>query len=121
VEHDFVTGMECDLDTFPSPEELWGRLVGGFKFEDEKDETDALSQYWQEVGGKAPRYYQQVTINKAVNAVVEGHNRILLTMATGTGTTLVAFQIAWRLWKSKRRKRILYLADRNALIDQAKR
>jgi type I site-specific restriction endonuclease len=63
--------MECDLDTFPSPEELWGRLVGVVKFEDEKDETDALSQYWQEVGGKAPRYYQQVAINKAVNAVVE--------------------------------------------------
>jgi type I restriction enzyme R subunit len=112
--------MERNLDTFPSPEELWGRLKGTFKFEDEKDETDALSQYWQEVGGKAPRYYQQVAINKAVNAVVEGKNRVLLTMATGTGKTFVAFQIAWRLWKSKRRKRILYLADRNVLIDQAK-
>ena len=112
--------MECNLDAFPSPEELWGRLKGTFKFEDEKDEMDALSQYWQEVGGKAPRYYQQVAINKAVNAVVEGQNRILFTMATGTGKTFVAFQIAWRLWKSKRKKRILYLADRNVLIDQAK-
>ncbi|HUE97846.1 MAG TPA: DEAD/DEAH box helicase family protein, partial [Anaerolineales bacterium] len=120
VEHDFITGLECDLDSFPSPEELWGRLKGTLKFEDEKDETDALAQYWQEVGGKAPRYYQQVAINKAVNAVIEGQNRILLTMATGTGKTFVAFQIAWRLWKSKRRKRILYLADRNVLIDQAK-
>ncbi|HEX9387619.1 MAG TPA: DEAD/DEAH box helicase family protein, partial [Anaerolineales bacterium] len=120
VEHDFITGMECNLDAFPSPEDLWGRFKGTFKFEDEKDEMDSLSQYWQEVGGKAPRYYQQVAINKAVNAVVEGQNRILLTMATGTGKTFVAFQIAWRLWKSKRKKRILYLADRNVLIDQAK-
>lgn len=120
VEHDFITGMERDLEAFPSPEELWERLKGTFKFEDQKDEADSLSQYWQEVGGKAPRYYQQVAINKAVNAVVEGQNRILLTMATGTGKTFVAFQIVWRLWKSKRRKRILYLADRNVLIDQAK-
>ncbi len=120
VEHDFITGLECDLETFPSPNELWGRLKGTFKFEDEKDETDALSQYWQEVGGKAARYYQQVAINKAVNAVINGQNRILLTMATGTGKTFVAFQIAWRLWKSKRKKRILYLADRNVLIDQQK-
>ena len=120
VEHDFITGMERDLDSFPSPDELWAQLKGTFKFEDQKDETDSLSQYWQEVGGKAPRYYQQVAINKAVNAVVEGQNRILLTMATGTGKTFVAFQIAWRLWKSKRKRRILYLADRNVLIDQAK-
>jgi type I restriction enzyme, R subunit len=120
VEHDFLTGMECHIETFPSPDELWRRLRGTFKFDDEKDETDALSQYWQEIGGKAPRYYQQVAINKTVNAVLEGQNRILLTMATGTGKTFVAFQIAWRLWKSKRKKRILYLADRNVLIDQAK-
>jgi type I restriction enzyme R subunit len=120
VEHDFLTGVERNLDTFPSPDELWGRLKGTFKFTEQKDETDALSQYWQEVGGKTPRYYQQVAINKAVNAVVEGQNRILLTMATGTGKTFVAFQIVWRLWKSKRKKRILYLADRNVLIDQAK-
>ena len=120
VEHDFLTGMERDLDTFPTSDELWSRLKGTFKFESEKDEADALSQYWQEVGGKAPRYYQQVAINKAVNAVLAGQNRILLTMATGTGKTFVAFQIVWRLWKSKRKKRILYLADRNVLIDQAK-
>jgi type I restriction enzyme R subunit len=120
VEHDFITGMERNLEAFPSPDELWGRLKGTFKFGDDKGEADALSQYWQEVGGKAPRYYQQVAINKAVNAVLEGQNRILLTMATGTGKTFVAFQIAWRLWKSKRKRRILYLADRNVLIDQAK-
>jgi len=120
VEHDFVTGMECNLETFPSPDELWERLKGTFKFEDKKDEADSLSAYWEEVGGKSPRYYQQVAINKTVNAVLNGQNRILLTMATGTGKTFVAFQIIWRLWKSKRKKRILYLADRNVLIDQAK-
>jgi type I restriction enzyme, R subunit len=120
VEHDFLTGVEKNLDTFPSPDELWSRLKGTFKFTEQKDEEDALSQYWEEVGGKSPRYYQQVAINKAVNTVLEGQNRILLTMATGTGKTFVAFQIVWRLWKSKRKKRILYLADRNVLIDQAK-
>ncbi|MBI3165933.1 MAG: DEAD/DEAH box helicase family protein [Chloroflexi bacterium] len=120
VEHDFITGLERDLDVFPSPDELWGRLKGTLNFQSEKEEKDALSAYWQEVGGKSPRYYQQVAINKAVNVVLAGQNRILLTMATGTGKTFVAFQIAWRLWKSKRKSRILYLADRNVLIDQAK-
>ena len=120
VEHDFITGIERNLDTFPSPDELWGRLKGTFKFEDKKDEVDSLAAYWEEAGGKTPRYYQQVAINKAVNAVLAGQKRILLTMATGTGKTFVAFQIVWRLWKSKRKKRILYLADRNVLIDQAK-
>ncbi len=120
VEHDFITGLERNLDTFPSPDELWGRLKGTFKFEDKKDEADLLAAYWEEAGGKKPRYYQQVAINKAVNAVLAGQSRILLTMATGTGKTFVAFQVVWRLWKSKRKKRILYLADRNVLIDQAK-
>lgn len=120
VEHDFITGLERDLDVFPSPDELWGRLKGTLDLQSEKEEKDALSAYWQEVSGKSPRYYQQVAINKAVNAVLTGQNRILLTMATGTGKTFVAFQIVWRLWKSKRKKRILYLADRNVLIDQAK-
>ncbi|OQY88732.1 MAG: DEAD/DEAH box helicase, partial [Anaerolineae bacterium UTCFX1] len=120
VEHDFITGMERNLDAFPAPDELWDRLRGTFKFENEKDEADALSNYWQEVNGKAPRYYQQIAINRTINAVIEGQKRILLTMATGTGKTFVAFQIAWRLWRSKRKKRILYLADRNVLIDQAK-
>ena len=120
VEHDFITGMERNLDAFPSPDELWDRLKGTLKFENEKDEVDALSNYWQEVNGKTPRYYQQIAINRTINAVIEGQKRILLTMATGTGKTFVAFQIAWRLWRSKRKKRILYLADRNVLIDQAK-
>jgi type I restriction enzyme R subunit len=120
VEHDFITGMERNLDAFPSPDELWERLKGTFNFQSEKEEKDALSDYWQEVGGKAARYYQQVAINRTVNAVLAGQPRILITMATGTGKTFVAFQIAWRLWKAKRKKKILFLADRNVLIDQAK-
>ena len=95
-------------------------LKGHSSLTSQKMKLILLSQYWEEVGGKSPRYYQQVAINKAVNVVLEGQNRILLTMATGTGKTFVAFQIVWRLWKSKRKKRILYLADRNVLIDQAK-
>jgi type I restriction enzyme R subunit len=120
VEHDYITGLERDLDSFPTPDELWGRLKGTFKFESKQEEIDSLAAYWEEVGGKSPRYYQQIAINKTVNKLLEGQKRILLTMATGTGKTFVAFQIAWRLWKSKRKKRILYLADRNVLIDQAK-
>ncbi|HAX68517.1 MAG TPA: DEAD/DEAH box helicase [Anaerolineae bacterium] len=120
VEHDFITGMERNLDAFPSPDELWERLKGTFNFQSEKEEKDSLSDYWQEVGGKAPRYYQQVAINRAVNALLAEQKRILITMATGTGKTFVAFQIAWRLWKAKRKKKILFLADRNVLIDQAK-
>jgi type I restriction enzyme R subunit len=120
VEHDFITGLERDLDTFPSPDELWGRLQGTLHLPTPKDAADALTAYFEEAGGKTPRYYQQVAINRTVNAVLSGQKRILLTMATGTGKTFVAFQIVWRLWKAERKKRILYLADRNVLIDQAK-
>lgn len=88
IEHDFLTGAERKLDSFPSPDELWSKLKGTFKFAGQKDEADALSQYWQEVGGKTPRYYQKGAINMAVNAVLEGQNRILLTMATGIGKNL---------------------------------
>jgi type I restriction enzyme R subunit len=117
VEHDFITGMERDLDSFPTPDELWERLKGTFKFESKEEETDTLSAYWEEVGGKKPRYYQQVAINKAVNAVLAGQNRILLTMAQDR-ENLCCFSNCWRLWKSNARS-ILYLADR-VLIGQAK-
>lgn len=120
IEHDFITGVERSLETFPSPDELWGRLKGTLNIQSQEKEKDALSAYWQEAGGKLPRYYQQLAINKAVNAVLAGQHRILITMATGTGKTFVAFQIAWRLWKTKHKKKILFLADRNVLIDQAK-
>ncbi len=120
VEHDFITGKERRLDSFPSPDELWARWRGELKLQDDKDAADALTNYFEEVGGKTPRYYQQAAINAAVAAVLRGQKRILITMATGTGKTLVAFQIVWRLWKVGRKKRILYLSDRNFLIDQAK-
>ena len=120
VEHDFITGLERDLTQFPTPDELWGRWQGTLKLENKRDAADALTAYFEQAGGKTARYYQQVAINRSVEAVLNGQPRILLTMATGTGKTFVAFQIVWRLWKAGRKKRILYLADRNVLIDQAK-
>lgn len=120
IEHDYITGLERDLDAFPAPDELWGRLQGTLNLPQPQDVADSLTAYWEQAGGKSPRYYQQVAINRAVNAVLGGQKRILLTMATGTGKTFVAFQIAWRLWKAGRKKRILFLADRNVLVDQAK-
>ncbi len=120
VEHDFTTGLERTITAFPTPDELWRRLRGDLKLPDDKAAADALTAYFEEVGSKASRYYQTIAINRAVEAVLRGQSRILITMATGTGKTFVAFQIVWRLWKTKRKKRILYLADRNILIDQAK-
>jgi len=120
VEHDFITGLERDLTQFPTPDELWGRWQGTLKLENKRDAADALTAYFEQAGGKTARYYQQVAINRSVEAVLNGQPRILLTMATGTGKTFVAFQIVWRLWKAGRKNRILYLADRNVLIDQAK-
>lgn len=120
VEHDYLTGKETTLSQFPGPEELWSRLREKWNLQKDQDAKDALTSYFEEIGGKTPRYYQQVAINLAVASVLSGQKRILLTMATGTGKTFVAFQIVWRLWKAGRKKRILYLADRNILIDQAK-
>ena len=120
IEHDYITGLERDLDAFPTPDELWGRLQGTLNLPQPQDAADALIAYWEQAGGKSPRYYQQVAINRAVNAILAGQSRVLLTMATGTGKTFVAFQVAWRLWKAGRKKRILFLADRNVLVDQAK-
>ncbi len=120
VEHDFITGQERDIQQFPSPDELWERWRGVLRLEEKKDAEDALTAYFEQAGGKTPRYYQQAAINAAVNAMLAGQKRILINLATGTGKTFVAFQIAWRLYKAGRRKRILYLSDRNFLIDQAK-
>jgi type I restriction enzyme, R subunit len=120
VEHDFTTGQERDLPKFPAPDELWNRWRGVLQLEGLEDANDALTDYFEQAGGKTPRYYQQAAINAAVNALLAGRKRILINLATGTGKTFVAFQIAWRLYKAGRRKRILYLSDRNFLIDQAK-
>jgi type I restriction enzyme R subunit len=81
-------------------------------------EQIVLQDYFDEGSGKAPRYYQVSAINAAIEAIAKGQDRVLLVMATGTGKTYTAFQIIWRLWKGGRKKRILFLADRNVLIDQ---
>ena len=120
VEHDYATGHEQKLEGFPSPDELWARLRDEAQLGSERDAEDVLFPFYHEVGGKQPRYYQEIAINRAVQSVVKGQRRILLTMATGTGKTFVAFQIVWKLWKTRRKTRILYLADRNVLVDQAK-
>jgi len=119
VEHDKTTGKERELalHKFPTPKELRNRLNAS-KGIDPDQEKIITHDYHYEAGGKTPRYYQRIATNRAVEAIVRGQNRILLVMATGTGKTYVAFQIIWRLWKAGIKKRILYLADRNILIDQ---
>jgi len=108
---------EIPLDKFPSPEELWEKYKY-YKGIDEKTEKIITTDYYFDQSGKTPRYYQIVAINRAIEAIAKGQDRILLVMATGTGKTYTAFQIVHRLWTSGVKKRILYLADRNILIDQ---
>lgn len=118
-EHDRITGKEREikLDEFPTPEELWNR----YKVERNltEEETKIITQpYYYMSAFKTPRYYQRIAINKTVEAIAKGQKRILLVMATGTGKTFTAFQIIHRLYSSGAKKKILYLADRNILIDQ---
>jgi len=125
VEYDFTTGLEQEVDAFPSPQELWNRLRV-FKGLDPALEDKLLVSY--HTGDKYPRYYQQIAINRTVEAILMGKRRVLITLATGTGKTLIAFQIAWKLWNShwnrrgapQRRPRILFLADRSFLVDDPK-
>jgi len=105
------------LDQFPSPDQLWARYRT-WKGLDAAAEATLLQDYYDDGSGKAPRYYQVNAVNAAIEAIAKGQDRILLVMATGTGKTYTAFQIIWRLWKAGRKKRILFLADRNVLIDQ---
>jgi type I restriction enzyme R subunit len=117
-------GAERLIDKFPTPEELWKRT-----FSDFNEWKDKFNTIPFEIGGsgKKPRYYQELAVNKALDAVAEDKNRILLTLATGTGKTFISFQIAWKLFQTRwnlardgvRRPRILFLADRNILADQA--
>ena len=107
------------LDEFPTPADLWARYCAS-KGLDSEQAAIVAQDYFEDVTGKTPRYYQQTAINRSVEAIAKGQNRLLLVMATGTGKTLVAFQIIWRLWKSKTKKRVLFLADRNILVDQTK-
>ena len=111
----------ADIDHFPTPDELWNCYKRYSGIENADAETTALSSYFFDSTGRAPRYYQRIAINRTVEAIAKGQNRILLVMATGTGKTYTAFQIIYRLWKSGVKKRILYLADRNNLITQTKK
>ncbi len=116
-----VLEKELSLDNFPSPDELW-QIYKKYKKIDTPDKEKVVSQdYYFDGSGRSPRYYQQIAINRTVEAIANGQSRILLVMATGTGKTYTAFQIIYRLWKSGTKKRILFLADRNALVDQTKR
>ena len=107
------------LDAFPPPADLWARYRAWKGLAPESPEEEiVLQDYFDDGGGRTPRYYQVNAINAATEAIAKGRNRVLLVMATGTGKTYTAFQVIWRLWKAGRRKRILFLADRNVLIDQ---
>lgn len=112
------TERELALDQFPRWDELW-LLYQQWKGITKPEGLKLVEQpYHTDASGKEPRYYQRVAINRAIEAIARGQQRILLVMATGTGKTYTAFQIIWRLWKAKEKKRILFLADRNILVDQ---
>ena len=118
--HDRKKGTEVrlDLDQFPSPQQLFDEEYKE-QIESNKDfETIINTPYYFGEETFAPRYYQRIAINRTVEAIAKKQDRVLLVMATGTGKTYMAFQIIWRLWKSGLKKKILYLADRNILVDQ---
>jgi type I restriction enzyme R subunit len=126
IEFDYSSGIERHIDTYPTPPELWQRYRDASGLT-EQSQTDRLLTPFNHSVGKGERYYQQIAVNRAVEGVLKGDRRMLLTMATGTGKTAVAFQICWKLWSARwnrtgehRRPRILYLANRNILVDQPK-
>jgi type I restriction enzyme, R subunit len=122
VEYDYITGQETILERYPTPQELWNRLQA---FEPISDYTkEILLKPLNSNLGKTSRYYQEIAINRAIQAILEGKKRLLLTLATGTGKTAVAFQIIWKLWNNRwnnsgehRRPKVLFLADRSILVD----
>lgn len=111
---------EISLDEFPSPKELWDKYLKHNNIETPQAQDIVEKDYYVDDGGMTPRYYQQNAVNRTLEAVAKDQNRILLVMATGTGKTYTAFNIIWRLWKTGVKKRILFLADRNALLTQTK-
>ena len=108
---------QIGLDEFPSPDELW-RQYRAWKGLDEESDKLVRQPYYADLAGKEPRYYQRVAVQRAVEAITRGQRRVLMVMATGTGKTFSVFQIIWRLWRSERVKRVLFLVDRNILADQ---
>jgi type I restriction enzyme R subunit len=126
IEHDYLTGLAQRLERFPTPDELWARLRARESWGDDVLAARLLTPF-NLTTGKTPHYYQRIAIQRVIRAILKGRRRILLTMATGTGKTFVAFQICWMLWFSlwnrrgdHRKPRILYLADRNFLVDDPK-
>ena len=126
IEFDYFTGKETPILAYPTPADLWARYRTGKGLADDTVAT-RLTTPMNHTVGKGERYYQEIAINRAVEGILTGRRRQLLTMATGTGKTAVAFQVCWKLWNARwnrtgeyRRPKILYLADRNILIDQPK-
>lgn len=117
IAKDGLLERELTLHELPSPDALWKLWLEHLKFTPAQNEL-LTQDYYSDGSNKTPRYYQLLAINKSIEAIARGQNRLLLVMATGTGKTYTAFQIIWRLWKSKAKKRILFLADRNILVDQ---
>jgi type I restriction enzyme R subunit len=122
IEIDYIAGTEREVDRYATPDELFARLSAGVKLSSEA--TTHVLEPFNLVSGKVPRYYQRIAIDRVIEAVMHGQKRILATLATGTGKTCVAFQICWKLWNSRwnrggeyRRPKILFLADRNILVD----
>lgn len=126
IEHDFLTGKNTELETFPSADELWQRLNQHLDVKTE----EAKQRYFApclRVPGKEVRYYPEIAVNRIVRAILQGKRRVLINMATGTGKTDVALHVCWKLWNTKwnrtgeaRRPRILFLADRSILVDDPK-
>ena len=119
VEQDLITGdiRNLSLDEFPSPDELYHRYLSESNKSDVEEKV-MIEPYYYVPGYKQPRYYQRIAVNRTVDAVAGGQDRVLLVCATGTGKTFMAFQIIYRLWKAGIKKKILFLADRNVLVDQ---
>jgi len=125
IEYDYFTAQEQHVDRFPTPDQLWGRYQHGQGLT--QGVANALLAPFYHQPGKEPRYYQKIAIQRAVESILNGKRRCLLTMATGTGKTVVAFQICWKLWSAgwnakgePRKPRVLFLADRNILVDDPK-
>lgn len=120
IEHDFLTGAEREfsMDRFPTEAELWERYTTGLKLSPATADLISQPYFFDQFTGKEPRYYQRVAIDRTLRAISEGQRRLLLVMATGTGKTFTSFQIIWRLLEAGTVKRVLYLADRNYLLDQ---
>jgi type I restriction enzyme R subunit len=126
VEHDFITGNESNLNAFPSPDELWSRLQATVDLKGAEEQQRFLTPSLP-IPGKPLRYYQEIAVNRVIQAILGGKPRVLVNMATGTGKTDVAFHICWKLWSTRwnrlgepRRPRILYLSDRSILVDDPK-